>query len=381
MLLTSCFFSCVLISLVIDRVDDKFFGGNLPFMQKFKILKILIFIPIWFLATFQLKNLIARILNVEDDKHIFDILKSKFIENFDTFDTKLYTCAKEFDFIEVATWVKLFKTGLLPIVLVVTVIVGVRALLASISVSRISKISTQKVNPVNLYITLQMLAFTLLAFLIMRLKLFMTPTMCILASMAVNKKFNLFGFNWKITRTITFLTLLAGFFIAGQQNIQTELNKMGNFENLPQEEMFEWIIKTLPKNGQKNAPVFAGAMPTMANLKHITERAVVNHPHYENVEIRNRTFNVYTMWSRRPIKKIHATMKKLKVSHFIYEHGWCLRSGSNGCSMPELFDLMEPEYKDRMPTCRAMMEGNRVIMKGYFETVFENDNYSILKIL
>lgn len=49
----------------------------------------------------------------EDDSHIWDILKSKFNDDFKTFDTRLYTCAKEFDFIEMETFVKLSSTGLL----------------------------------------------------------------------------------------------------------------------------------------------------------------------------------------------------------------------------------------------------------------------------
>jgi C-mannosyltransferase DPY19L len=47
----------------------------------------------------------------DDDSHIWDILQSKFNKTFATFDTRLYTCAKEFDFIEFETLKKLTQTG------------------------------------------------------------------------------------------------------------------------------------------------------------------------------------------------------------------------------------------------------------------------------
>lgn len=44
------------------------------------------------------KLLVSRSLSIQDDDHVFDILRSKF-SNFSTFHTSLYTCSAEFDFI------------------------------------------------------------------------------------------------------------------------------------------------------------------------------------------------------------------------------------------------------------------------------------------
>jgi C-mannosyltransferase DPY19L len=67
----------------------------------------------------------------------------------------------------------------------------------------------------------------------------------------------------------------------GVKNIQQQLSIVGEYSNPEQEALFDWIqVNTRPED------VFAGSMPVMANLKLSTERPIVNHPHYENEEIR-----------------------------------------------------------------------------------------------
>ena len=359
MLLTSFIFSCILVGFVISQAVK--YIENFKVVKKYKILKVVLFVPLWFLGTYSCKALIAKTLSVTDDAHIFDILKSKLVTDFDTFHTKLYTCAKEFDFIELETFIKLSKTGLLPIVLIVFATVGIRSFIHSAGYA-------STITSTHCYLGLQTLAFTILAIFIMRLKLFMTPTFCILASLAVKKEF----FHEKLKPRIwTFLLLTAGFFFAGGSNIKNELNRIGSFENYPHEQMLEFINEKMPNN-----VVFAGAMPTMASIKHITGRAVVNHPHYENEEIRNRTEKVYSMWYRKPMADIHKILKELQVTHFIYEHSWCTRSNGPGCSMAELFDHKDVENRGKRPVCLNLKQE----INGYFNIVYENGIYKILEL-
>lgn len=130
----------------------------------------------------------------------------------------LYTCAAEFDFISLTTIYRLSSTLLLPIVYAV---VGCIALYAtgfgekktndepcqkrppaslSIKKQRESRRemkevvkptkSHRQVDAAVQYNILQLVAFIIMAAMIMRLKLFMSPHLCIVASLVASKKVN-----------------------------------------------------------------------------------------------------------------------------------------------------------------------------------------------
>ena len=122
---------------------------------------------------------------------------------------------------------------------------------------------------------------------------------------------------------------------------------MGEYSDLALEEMFEWIVKNTPREG-----VFAGPMPTMANLLLSTGRPVVNHPHYEDAGLRERTkqvapdqshrnniqpvFQVYTVFSRRPPSQVHRALADLRVEYLVLSAPWCLTTERGGCALTEV---------------------------------------------
>ena len=95
--------------------------------SKFETLNVFLRIPIWLVlwvaGTLSIKYAIASALQVTDDSHIFDIFRAKF-STYKNFHTQLYTCAKEFDFLEWETVEKLTKTALIPAVVLVLVVLG-----------------------------------------------------------------------------------------------------------------------------------------------------------------------------------------------------------------------------------------------------------------
>ncbi|XP_019715085.1 probable C-mannosyltransferase DPY19L1 [Hippocampus comes] len=220
------------------------------------------------------------------------------------------------------------------------------------------------------YHSLQLLAFSVLAVLIMRLKLFLTPHMCIMASLICSRQLMGWIKDRAKHRAAVFL-VLALMAVKGVANLKAQWSIIGEFSNMPQEELLDWIQdNTLPD------AVFAGAMPTMASVKLSTGRPIVNHPHYEDAGLRERTKLVYSMYSRMSAETVKSNLNKLGVDFFVLEDSWCTRRTGPGCSMPEIWDVEDPQNVGKIPLCTHMSRNSR----PHFNTVFANHIYKVLKV-
>ncbi|KAJ8290860.1 hypothetical protein GJAV_G00018450, partial [Gymnothorax javanicus] len=335
----------------------------------------------WVASTVALKFLMSAIFGASDDAHISSLIKSKF-SSYKDFDTMMYTCAAEFDFMELETPLRYMKTILLPVNLLVLTVVGVKALQDIWRFLRHGETSPPKpqhdpseqtalfVNGELVYHSLQLLAFAVLAVLIMRLKLFLTPHMCVMASLVCSRQ--LFGWiGEKYRQQLLVFGLLSLMAIQGVANLQNQWGIMGEFSNLPQEELLEWI-----KDNTRPNAVFAGAMPTMASVKLSALRPIVNHPHYEDAGLRERTKLVYAMYSRKPAETVKRNLMRLGVDYFILEESWCTRRSRPGCSMPEIWDVEDPQNAGKVPLCTLMSQDPR----PHFRAVFHNSIYTVLKV-
>ncbi|XP_052610969.1 probable C-mannosyltransferase DPY19L2 isoform X3 [Peromyscus californicus insignis] len=277
----------------------------------------------WWSGTIILKFLTSKICGVSDHIRLSDLIAARILRYTD-FDTLIYTCAPEFDFMEQAL----------------------------------------------IFHTLQLLAFTALAILIMRLKLFLTPHMCIMASLICSRQ--LFG--WLFCRVhfenVVFgiLTIMS---IQGCANLHNQWSIMGEFTNLPQEELIHWI-----KHNTRPDAVFAGAMPTMASIKLSTLHPIVNHPHYEDADLRARTKIVYSAYSRKSAVEVRDKLLELHVNYYVLEEAWCVVRTKPGCSMLEIWDVEDPSNAANPPLCSVLLKNSR----PYFTTVFQNSMYRVLKI-
>ncbi|XP_054952491.1 probable C-mannosyltransferase DPY19L2 isoform X7 [Pan paniscus] len=325
----------------------------------------------WWCGTIILKFLTSKILGVSDHIRLSDLIAARILRYTD-FDTLIYTCAPEFDFMEKATPLRYTKTLLLPVVMVITCFIFKKTV-RDISYVLATNIYLRKQlleHSELAFHTLQLLVFTALAILIMRLKMFLTPHMCVMASLICSRQ--LFG--W-LFRRVRFEKVIFGILtvmsIQGYANLCNQWSIIGEFNNLPQEELLQWI-----KYSTTSDAVFAGAMPTMASIKLSTLHPIVNHPHYEDADLRARTKIVYSTYSRKSAKEVRDKLLELHVNYYVLEEAWCVVRTKPGCSMLEIWDVEDPSNAANPPLCSVLLEDAR----PYFTTVFQNSVYRVLKV-
>uniref|UniRef100_A0A674DZR6 Dpy-19-like 1, like (H. sapiens) n=1 Tax=Salmo trutta TaxID=8032 RepID=A0A674DZR6_SALTR len=309
---------------------------------------------VWVVSTVILKFMLSAIFGASDDAHISSLIKSKFT-SYKDFDTMMYTCA--------ADNTALVLEGKLLCIFCPFIFIKTIQLDILTSHNFFKSFTGQKC-------CLQLIAFAVLAMLIMRLKLFLTPHMCIMASLICSKQlFGWIGEKFKLHMMVFgILSIMA---IQGAANLQAQWGIMGEFSNLPQEQLLDWI----KDNTQPNA-VFAGAMPTMASVKLSAGRPIVNHPHYEDAGLRERTKLVYAMYSRKSAELVKRNLMQMEVDYFVLEDSWCTRRSRPGCSMPEIWDVEDPQNTGKVPLCTLMSRDSR----PHFATVFHNNVYKVLKV-
>jgi len=367
MLFTSWMFSCLLAALLVSLPLHSLLA-KMPFLLC-AIAQVVLFFGITFLA----KITITKAFLVQDDAHVFELLKSKFTD-FRSFHTLLYTCAVEFDFLGWEMPGKISATLLLP-----SAALAVLVLLSSVLRDLWQRVSGQEqtldIDPAAVYNMLQCTAYAVMAVLIMRLKLFFTPHLCLLTSLLALPP-SLPSFLPPISRYTQFgllVALVAAMSVQGVANIKEQRAIMGEYQNVQLEQLIEWINKSLPPDA-----VLAGPMPTMANLLLSTGRPIVNHPHYEDAGLRERTKQVYTVFSRRPPSQVHRALADLRVEYLVLSAPWCLTTERGGCALTEVWDSQEPGLKEagNPPTCPTLW--NRPPLP--FLSVFSNQEYKVLRV-
>ena len=246
------------------------------------------------------------------------------------FHSILYICAAEYDFLPASTLYRLSKTLLLPSVYISLGMVA--AYVMGLTEAEPLKVQETKKGPTNrsakreraavplqlrkcdpavLYNVLQLAAFVVMAAMIMRLKLFMSPHLCIVTSLLASRKvpsliilrhcillqlkkfYSVFLAQYAMfikstTKHYALIVLLiSAMCVTGLRNLQDQSKVLGEYNNPELEELINWITKETASD-----EAFAGPMPLTATILLTTLRPIVNHPHYEDSSLRERTKKV-----------------------------------------------------------------------------------------
>ncbi|XP_075989352.1 protein C-mannosyl-transferase DPY19L1 [Anticarsia gemmatalis] len=389
---------------------------------------VLLRIAIVIFASIYTKKLISNFLEVQEDSHIWDILYSKFT-NFKSFHTMIYTCSEVFDFLPWSSVKKLLKSCLIPFALLSVVNMCTYWVSCSISLckketatptiekenisdesdsgiensdtklrkrklvtdldlidrdlkSKIDQgvenedywllfLKNLRVDPGVFYSISQMVVFGIMALLVMRLKLLFVTQMCVVSGLMMNTSYYMVPKSYK--RFIPFFWIISMSPLVHEMfhGITEELSHIGEFSDVSQEQLMEWIKAETPVTA-----AFAGSMPILASIMLITRRPIVAHPHYEHQEARERAYAVYKTYGRFTPHELYQELNKLRATHLVVETKYCYGRSSKGCSFQDIWDAETPWHAARASTCRVLLN-ERV---EHFYRVFSNQHYAVFSV-
>merc|ERR1711972_1214787 len=85
-------------------------------------------------------------------------------------------------------------------------------------------------------------------------------------------------------------------------------------------EFLEWINANTPENS-----VFSSSMQVASMIRLSTNRAITNHPHYEDKRLRETTFDVYQMYAKIESSDYKNLLKKHGTTHIVVENSICFK--------------------------------------------------------
>ena len=262
---------------------------------------------------------------------------------------------------------------------------------------------TNHTDSLIVYNLFQLVAYSLMAFLIMRLKLFWTPHLCIFASFIANNNssyslidyfFKFFYFlknKWENSNTIneeniiykkTLIALIIGSMCyRGISNLEQQHSIQGEYNDYTMETMMNWIKQNTHIND-----AFVGSMSIMANIKLSTNRPIINHPHYEDVKLRRKTNQIYShLYGFRRVEELHSLLKSnFSANYLVMENHYCYSNppGKPECAMAQIVHLNSSfEKKTSRQACDNLISGKDLNVAKYFKNVFNLKHIYIFKII
>ncbi|XP_078400526.1 protein C-mannosyl-transferase DPY19L3 isoform X1 [Cetorhinus maximus] len=405
MLLGSLVLSFILSALVVRHLQRNLKSGG--FLMR--VLKLLLHLVVVFSLTVLTNNTSKKILGLESDEHIFKFLKAKFgFGATRDFDAKLYLCEEAFGLLPYDTFQRLLYTLILPsylLILVTTVIIAITVAVRNLSggsslfqSTSIKEENTIMLRPDLAYNLIHNVLFGLLALSTMRMKYLWTSHMCVFASAAICSN-HLWSLSLKAirlyspqsVRVMRFAVPILIFIYLYHEfwpKIMTELSDLREFYDPDTVELMNWIKSKTSKNA-----VFAGSMQLLAGVKLCTGRTITNHPHYEDKKLRERTKQIYQIYSRNSPEEVYSILRLYGTDYILLEDSICYeRRHNRGCRLRDLLDIAnghvmdgpganDPDLKPSpYPRFCDEIKSSKPPYTIYFSRVFKNKTFHVYKL-
>jgi len=232
----------------------------------------------------------------------------------------------------------------------------------------------------------------------LRMKCFWCPYICVLASAGLaDKTFwsylvsKLSGGSSRgtvnLVRHIAVICLIIILFNKHKPVYEQEMSDLREFYDPDTVDLMQW----LQQNTDKDA-VISGSMQLMAGVKLCSDRTVTNHPHFEDLDLRMRTKELYQMYAKSSPSEVHDILVKYKANFIILEDSICLAHRER-CGLPDIMDLTNGHIPDdgvqnpshlvrsKYPRFCEEVRYDNAEYRKYFKKVFENKTFRIYKVL
>jgi len=229
------------------------------------------------------------------------------------------------------------------------------------------------------------------------MKCFWTPYLCILSSLSISDPElwslfldKVFGVRrQKLMNAVRHSLLVVVILYLGFKQkavIDTELEDLREFYDPDTVDLMQWIQQNTFKDD-----AISGSMQLMAGVKLCTGRTITNHPHFEDIHLRERTKELYSVYAKMSPEHVYDSLIKYNTSYVILEDSICLAHRGR-CSTPDIMDLVNnhiPEDGIRDPPTLVESEYHRFCdevrydtsrYRALFTRVFENKTFRIYKL-
>jgi len=352
--------------------------------------------------TFFLNFCLKMVFKQEADSHIFKIMEAKTRDasKCTDFDASLYVCNGAFGFLDWSTYGRLNAAGLLGVVYYAAVglFIGmfVWYVLTNSSDENGKQVKEFLFSSAASFVIIQSVAFWVLAVVILRMKFVWTPYVGVVAAYALSRIFRN-----RVSKKAAFVKYLVMFSSLGYAvywKYPAWVDDFSNefeFHDPDTVQFLEWITENTAQTS-----VFSSSMQVASMIRLSTNRAITNHPHYEDKRLRDTTFDVYQMYAKIESNTYKDLLAKHGTTHIVVENSICFqqrrtkqddddprKADADGCITKKILDranghlnVESGKYKRGLPGrfCEELKKGDDGNVE--FKKVFENHTFLIYEI-